>query len=284
MTTNGHSPNGWRTGPLYTVSEAAHLAHVSPNTVRNWLYGSERQESLFRTPQTPMVSFLQLVEILVAANFRKAVRVSLQRVRRAYTNAQEMFQLENPFAHLRLEVIGGHIVHAIHDPLALPTYQSMDEPAQWTLPGLVLNVINQIRYESDLAARWYPVGDDIPIVVDPRITSGVPTIEGRRVTVRIIRKRFLAGQEIDFIAQDYELEKFRDLISFGGSPRASINLALAAKAYAFIKRRGYVIPEDVRAICTDVMRHRIGLTYEAEAENITSEEIIAEILNTVEVP
>jgi MoxR-like ATPase len=83
---------------------------------------------------------------------------------------------------------------------------------------------------------------------------------------------------------EYKLEKFRDLISFGGSPRASINLALASKAYAFIKRRGYVIPEDVRAICHDVMRHRIGLTYEAEAENITTEDIINEILNTVEVP
>ena len=83
---------------------------------------------------------------------------------------------------------------------------------------------------------------------------------------------------------EYGLEKFKDLISFGGSPRASINLALASKAYAFIKRRGYVIPEDVRAVCHDVLRHRIGLTYEAEAENITQEEIISEILNTIEVP
>ncbi|MCO4806249.1 MAG: MoxR family ATPase [Flavobacteriales bacterium] len=84
--------------------------------------------------------------------------------------------------------------------------------------------------------------------------------------------------------EEYGLAKFKDLISFGGSPRASINLALAAKAYAFIKRRGYVIPEDVRAICKDVLRHRIGVTYEAEAENITSENIIDEILNHVEVP
>jgi len=84
--------------------------------------------------------------------------------------------------------------------------------------------------------------------------------------------------------KEYKLQKFEGLISYGGSPRASINLALAAKAYAFIKRRGYVIPEDVRAVCLDVMRHRIGLTYEAEAENITSESIITEILNTVEVP
>ncbi|MBN2669058.1 MAG: AAA family ATPase [Bacteroidales bacterium] len=84
--------------------------------------------------------------------------------------------------------------------------------------------------------------------------------------------------------KEHQLEKFVNLIGYGASPRATINLALAAKAYAFIKRRGYVIPEDVRAVCHDVLRHRIGLTYEAEAENITSEEIISEILNTVEVP
>ena len=84
--------------------------------------------------------------------------------------------------------------------------------------------------------------------------------------------------------EDYRLGKLKQLISYGGSPRASINLALASKAYAFVKRRGYVIPEDVRAICHDVMRHRIGLTYEAEAENISSDQIINEILNAVEVP
>jgi MoxR-like ATPase len=83
---------------------------------------------------------------------------------------------------------------------------------------------------------------------------------------------------------EYKLSRLSQLISYGGSPRASINLALASKAYAFIKRRGYVIPEDVRAVCADVMRHRIGLTYEAEAENVTAENIISEILNAVEVP
>ena len=74
------------------------------------------------------------------------------------------------------------------------------------------------------------------------------------------------------------------MVQYGASPRASINLALAARAYAFLKHRGYVIPEDVRAICPDVMRHRIGLSYEAEANNLTAEEVIAEILNKVEVP
>ncbi|HTN18361.1 MAG TPA: MoxR family ATPase [Chitinophagaceae bacterium] len=84
--------------------------------------------------------------------------------------------------------------------------------------------------------------------------------------------------------EEFKLNKLKPLISYGASPRASISLALAAKAYAFIKRRGYVIPEDVRAICHDVLRHRIGITYEAEAENISSENIINEILNVVEVP
>ena len=83
---------------------------------------------------------------------------------------------------------------------------------------------------------------------------------------------------------DYGLGKIKDLISFGGSPRASISLAAASKAYAFIKRRGYVIPEDVRAVCNEVLRHRIGLTYEAEAENVTTEQIISEVINAVVVP
>jgi MoxR-like ATPase len=84
--------------------------------------------------------------------------------------------------------------------------------------------------------------------------------------------------------KEYKLEKMEQLISYGASPRGSIFLAMAAKAYAFIRRRGYVTPEDVRAICLDVLRHRIGVTYEAEAENITTEDILNEILNTVEVP
>ena len=84
--------------------------------------------------------------------------------------------------------------------------------------------------------------------------------------------------------QDYNLGKIANFISYGASPRASISLAMAAKAYAFIKRRGYVIPEDVRAVCYEVLRHRIGLTYEAEAENMTTDQIISEIINAVEVP
>ena len=82
----------------------------------------------------------------------------------------------------------------------------------------------------------------------------------------------------------YQLSHLKDMITFGGSPRASINLAKAARAYAFIKHRGYVVPEDVRAVAHDVLRHRIGLSYEAEASQITAEEIVSQVINKVEVP
>ena len=99
--------------------------------------------------------------------------------------------------------------------------------------------------------------------------------------------RFMLKVVIDYPKleeEKYDLKELKDMIGFGGSPRASINLALAARSYAFIKRRGYVIPEDVRAVAHDVLRHRIGLTYEAEASNMTSDEIVSKILNKVEVP
>ncbi|MBQ0060553.1 MAG: MoxR family ATPase [Bacteroidaceae bacterium] len=110
---------------------------------------------------------------------------------------------------------------------------------------------------------------------------------------KIVREVYLDEKIEQYIAdivfatrypEKYGMKDMKNYISFGGSPRASINLALAARAYAFIKRRGYVIPEDVRAVAHDVLRHRIGLSYEAEANNISSEEIISKILNQVEVP
>lgn len=122
-----------------------------------------------------------------------------------------------------------------------------------------------------------------------KIISPDDIIRAREVVREVYMDEKIEQYIVDIVfatryPSDYGLERFKDLISFGGSPRASINLALAAKAYAFIKRRGYVIPEDVRAICKDVLCHRIGLTYEAEAEEITREDIVNEILNAVEVP
>ncbi|MCI5055878.1 MAG: AAA family ATPase, partial [Flavobacteriales bacterium] len=114
-------------------------------------------------------------------------------------------------------------------------------------------------------------------------------IRARKVVRKVYMDEKIEQYIVDIVfatrtPSEYGLEKFKHYISFGGSPRASISLALAAKAYAFIRRRGYVIPEDVRAVCADILRHRIGLTYEAEAENVNSLHIINEILNHVEVP
>lgn len=114
-------------------------------------------------------------------------------------------------------------------------------------------------------------------------------IEARKVVKEVYIDEKIEKYIVDLVfatrnPEEYGLKDLSGMIAFGASPRASINMALAARAYAFIKRRGYVIPEDIRAVAMDVLRHRIGLTYEAEANNITSEEIVNQILNAVEVP
>ena len=114
-------------------------------------------------------------------------------------------------------------------------------------------------------------------------------IEARKVVRQVYLDEKIEQYIVDIVfatryPEKYGLKELKDMIAFGGSPRASINLALAARAYAFIKRRGYVIPEDVRAVAHDVLRHRIGLSYEAEASNLTADEIVSQILNRVEVP
>jgi MoxR-like ATPase len=145
----------------------------------------------------------------------------------------------------------------------------------------------------------YPSMDEEKLIVRENLAKDFPKTKAVLKIDDIIRARNIVREvymdekienyilNIVFASRNpakYELPKFTSMISYGASPRASINLALAAKAFAFIKRRGYVIPEDVRTICGDVMRHRIGLTYEAEAENINQDHIISEILNVVEVP
>ncbi len=180
-------------------------------------------------------------------------------------------------------------------------------------PFLVLATMNPVEQEGT-----YPLPEaqtdrfmlkvvlDYPHKEEERLIIRQNTGAGERVRVQkvvgpadIVRARQLVREVymdekieqyiVDIVhatrrPDQYKLNDLASLISFGGSPRASINTALAAKAFAFTKRRGYVIPEDVRAVCPDVLRHRIGLTYEAEAENITVQEIIDRVLNTVEVP
>mmetsp|Transcript_15386 Transcript_15386/g.17888 ORF Transcript_15386/g.17888 Transcript_15386/m.17888 type:complete len:330 (+) Transcript_15386:140-1129(+) len=145
----------------------------------------------------------------------------------------------------------------------------------------------------------YPKLHDEQIIMRQNLTGGFAKVSSVISTEEIIRAREVVNEVymdekiekyiLDIIfatryPEKYNLADLKDLISFGASPRGSINLAKAAKCYAFIKRRGYVIPEDVRAVVFDVLRHRIGITYEAEAENVTSEEIINLIINEVEVP
>ncbi|MBQ8607000.1 MAG: MoxR family ATPase [Bacteroidaceae bacterium] len=126
------------------------------------------------------------------------------------------------------------------------------------------------------------------ITVKP-IMRAEDIIEARKVVHQVYLDEKIEQYIADIVfatryPEKYGMKELKGFIAFGGSPRASINLALAARAYAFIKRRGYVVPEDVRAVSHDVLRHRIGLTYEAEASNMTSDEIVSQILNKVEVP
>jgi MoxR-like ATPase len=145
----------------------------------------------------------------------------------------------------------------------------------------------------------YPKKDEEKLIIRQNIGEVKPDIkpvlkkqeilEARKIVSEVYLDEKIEKYIVDIVfatrfPQEHGLPNLKDMISFGASPRASINLALAARAYAFIKRRGYVIPEDIRAVCFDVLRHRIGLTYEAEARNLTSEEIVSEILNKVEVP
>ena len=145
----------------------------------------------------------------------------------------------------------------------------------------------------------YPKKEEEKLIIRQNISGIKPEIkpilkkeeimEARKVVREVYLDEKIERYIVDIVfatrfPQEHGLANLANMISFGASPRASISLASAARAYAFIKRRGYVIPEDIRAVCHDVLRHRIGLSYEAEANNLTTEEVISEILNKVEVP
>jgi len=193
---------------------------------------------------------------------------------RQVTIGDETFKLEEPFLVLAtqnpIEQEGTYpLPEAQVDRFMLKvviSYPQKDEEQQIMRQNLLKQFpkANKILKPSDIIKAREVVKD---VYIDEKIQKYIVDI--------VFASRY---------PSQFGLDKFDSMISYGGSPRATINLAKAAQAYAFIKRRGYVIPEDVRAVCHDVMRHRIGLTYEAEAENITSEDVINEILNSVEVP
>lgn len=145
----------------------------------------------------------------------------------------------------------------------------------------------------------YPTLEEEKLIIRENISGNMPKVTPVTTADEILKAREVVNQvyvdeKIEQYVTDlvfatrypdrYGMPELKDMITFGGSPRASINLARAARAYAFIKHRGYVVPEDVRAVAHDVLRHRIGLSYEAEASNVTSEDIVSKIINKVEVP
>ena len=216
--------NGWRTSPLYTISEAAQLAKTTSGTIKRWLFGADGYEPLFdgvgtETHDSTMVSFIQLVEIVVAKNFRQKGRVSLCVVRKAYENAKRELDVKYPFASLKLESLAGHIILQMLGAKAHEGLPAMDAPGLTTIPGLTIEVLKDFEYESELATRWWPLGKDCPIVIDPRFSAGVPTVPERRVTIGNIRKRWLAGQTMRFISKDLALEEatVEEVLRYGES-------------------------------------------------------------------
>ncbi len=177
--------------------------------------------------------------------------------------------------------------------LVLATQNPIEQEGTYPLPEAQVDrfmlkvIINYPKKEEEILIVRENIGKTFPEPTTILKTTDI--IKARDVVKEVYMDEKIEKYIVDIVfatryPDQYGLNSLKEMISFGGSPRASINLSKAAKAYAFIKRRGYVIPEDVRAICHDVLRHRIGLTYQAEAENMTSEDIINEILNTVEVP
>lgn len=193
---------------------------------------------------------------------------------RQITISEETYKLEEPF-------------------LVLATQNPIEQEGTYPLPEaqvdrfmLKIKIGYPSREEELKIMRQNIAGDD---KVVKHVVSTKDILSAREVVKQVYMDEKIERYILDIVfatrePKNFKLDKLAPLISYGASPRASINLALASKAHAFIKRRGYVIPEDVRAICPDVMRHRIAVTYEAEAEEITPEQVVMEILNHVEVP
>lgn len=190
------------------------------------------------------------------------------------TIGSETFRLPNPF-------------------LVMATQNPIEQEGTYPLPEAQVDrfmlkaVIDYPKIEEEKKIIHQQIHHEIGTVKPVMSTDDI--IEARKVVDMVYLDEKIEQYIADIVfatryPEKYGLKEVKELISFGGSPRASINLALAARSYAFIKRRGYVVPEDVRAIAHDVLRHRIGLTYEAEATNVTQDELVSRILNKVEVP
>jgi len=237
------------------------------------IYNQKKEE--FISKKGPLFSnFILADEINRApAKVQSALLEAMQE--RQITIGDKTYKLPEPF-----------LVMATQNPIEQEgTYPLPEAQVDRFMLKVVLPYPN--REEEKLIVRANVSSEGFPTpkkVVDPK-----QIIKARDIVKKIYMDEKIEKYIIDIVyatrePEYYHLEEIKHFISFGGSPRASISLASAAKAYAFLKKRGYVIPEDVRAVCNDVLRHRIGLSYEAEAENITTENVITTILNKVEVP
>ena len=286
MLTQGHIllegvPGLAKTLAIKTLSSAINAKfsriQFTPDLLPADLIGTmiyNQQENKFTIKKGPVfANFILADEINRApAKVQSALLEAMQE--KQVTIGDTTFKLEEPF-------------------LVLATQNPIEQEGTYPLPEAQMDrfmmkvvITYPTKEEEQFIIRQNLQQQQVSInaVVDPK-----QIIAARDVVKMVYMDEKIERYILDIVfatrkPEDYKLPRLKPLISYGGSPRASINLALAAKAYAFVKRRGYVIPEDVRAICTDVLRHRIGLTYEAEAENITTENIVNEILNAVEVP
>ena len=237
------------------------------------IYNQKKEE--FISKKGPLFSnFILADEINRApAKVQSALLEAMQE--RQITIGDKTYKLPEPF-----------LVMATQNPIEQEgTYPLPEAQVDRFMLKVVLPYPNREEEKSIVRANVSSEGFPTPNkVVDPK-----QIIKARDIVKQIYMDEKIEKYIIDIVyatrePEYYQLDEIKHFISFGGSPRASISLASAAKAYAFLKKRGYVIPEDVRAVCADVLRHRIGLSYEAEAENITTENVITTILNKVEVP
>jgi len=244
-----------------------------PADVIGTMVYSQKDET-FQVKKGPIFANFVLADEInrAPAKVQSALLEAMQE--RQVTIGKETFPLPEPF-------------------LVLATQNPIEQEGTYPLPEAQVDrfmlkvVIDYPKMEEEkLIIRQNINGDKFNV---KPILKAQEIIEARKVVRQVYLDEKIERYIVDIVfatryPEKYDLKELKDMIDFGGSPRASINLALAARTYAFIKRRGYVIPEDVRAVAHDVLRHRIGLTYEAEASNLTSDEIISKILNKVEVP
>jgi MoxR-like ATPase len=286
MLSNGHIllegvPGLAKTLAIKSLASAIHAKfsriQFTPDLLPADLTGTmiyNQKENNFIVKKGPVFANLVLADEInrAPAKVQAALLEAMQE--RQVTIGENTFKLEEPF-------------------LVLATQNPIEQEGTYPLPEaqvdrfmLKVVVTYPKKEEERLIIRQNMQSADRPI--NP-VVKQEEILNARKTVREVYMDEKIERYILDIVfatrtPDEYKLSKIKPFINYGASPRASINLALASKAYAFIKRRGYVIPEDVRAVCFDVMRHRIGLTYEAEAENITTEEVISEILNAVEVP